>query len=128
MENEQQATLGKLEAQKSGKMQQRHGKIPSRSNSKTNQTFTSKDEQIEQLKNEIQQLKQLKEKNTLSNTENAEKTQRSKATSKSGGKTEISAEIIKVTTLIEETIQTLSVYNEKLKTCLNTDQTHLEIF
>ena len=131
MENEQQATLGKLEAQKSGKMQQRHGKIPSRSNSKTNQTFTSKDEQIEQLKNETQQLKQLKEKNTLSNTENAEKTQRSKnlqATSKSGGKTEISAEIIKVTTLIEETIQTLSVYNEKLKTCLNTDQTHLEIF
>ena len=131
MENEQQATLGKLEAQKSGKMQQRHGKIPSRSNSKTNQTFTSKDEQIEKLKNEIQQLKQLKEKNTLSNTENAEKTHRSKnlqAASKSGGKTEISTEIIKVTTLIEETIQTLSVYNEKLKTCLNTDQTHLEIF
>ena len=131
MANEQQATLGKLEAQKSGQMQQRHGKIPSRSNSKTSQTFTSKDEQIEQLKNEIQQLKQLKEKNTLSNTENAEKTHRSKnlqAASKSGGKTEISTEIIKVTTLIEETIQTLSVYNEKLKTCLNTDQTHLEIF
>ena len=131
MANEQQATLGKLEAQKSGKMQQKHGKIPSRSNSKTNKTFTSKDEQIEQLKNEIQQLKQLKEKNTLSNTENAEKTQRSKnlqAASKSGGKTEISTEIIKVTTLIEETIQTLSVYNEKLKTWINTDQTHLEIF
>ena len=131
MANEQQATLGKLEAQKSGKVQQKHGKIPSRSNSKTNKTFTSKDEQIEQLKNEIQQLKQLKEKNNLSNTENAEKTQRSKnlqAASKSGGKTEISTEIIKVTTLIEETIQTLSVYNEKLKTWINTDQTHLEIF
>ena len=133
MANEQQATLGKLEAQKSGKMQQKHGKIPSRSNSKTNKTFTSKDEQIEQLKNEIQQLKRTKynKKNTLSNTENAEKTQRSKnlqAASKSGGKTEISTEIIKVTTLIEETIQTLSVYNEKLKTWINTDQTHLEIF
>ena len=52
--NEPQTILRKLEAQSPRKLQQRHGKIPSRSNSKTNQTFTSKDEQIEQLKNEIQ--------------------------------------------------------------------------
>ena len=71
-------------------MQQRHGKMPSRSTSKINQTFTSKEKQIEQLKNEIQQLKQLKENITPSNTGNAERTYRPKnvhTTSKSGDET-----------------------------------------
>ena len=58
--------LGRLEAQNSRKLQQRHGKIPSRSNSETNQTFTSKVEQIQQLKSEIQKLKQSKTNNILS--------------------------------------------------------------
>ena len=70
--------LGKLEKQIPRKLQQRHGKIPSRSNSRTNQTFTSKDEQIEQFKNEIQQLKQLKENSIPSNTEKAKTTHRPK--------------------------------------------------
>ena len=51
--NGPQTILGKLEAKISRKLQQRHGKIPFRSNSKTNQTFTSKGEQIEKLKSEI---------------------------------------------------------------------------
>ena len=55
--NEPQTVLRKLEAQNSRKLQQRHGKMLSRSNSKSNQTITSKDEQIELLKNEIRQLK-----------------------------------------------------------------------
>ena len=29
---------------------------------------------------------------------------------------------------VEQTMQTLSVYNEDLKTCLNADETYLEIF
>ena len=40
--NEPQTTLGKLEAQNIRKLQQRHSKMPSRSNLKTNQTFISK--------------------------------------------------------------------------------------
>ena len=51
--NEPQTVLGKLEVQYPRKLQQRQGKIPSRSNSKTNQTFTSKAKQIKQLKNKI---------------------------------------------------------------------------
>ena len=51
--NELQTTLGKLEAQNIRKLQQRHSKMPFRSNLKTNQTFTSKYEQTEQLKNEL---------------------------------------------------------------------------
>ena len=127
---EPQTFLGKLEAQNPRKLQQRHGKIPSRSNSKTNLTFNSKDERIERLKNEIRQLKQSKKNNTLSDTQNAETTRTSKnvhAASKSGGQTEINTKITKVMTFIEQTMQTLSVYNEKLKTCLNTDQIHLEV-
>ena len=131
MANGPQTILGKLEVQNSKKLQQRHRKIPSRSNSKTNQTFTSKDEQIEQLKSEIQQLKQSKENTTPSNIENKETTHKPKnlhTASKSGGQTEINTEIIKVMSFIEQTMQTLSGYNEKLRTCLNTNQTHLEIF
>ena len=60
MANEPQSILGKLEAQNTRKLQQRHGKIPSRSNSEIDMTFTSKEEQIEQLKSEIQQLQQSK--------------------------------------------------------------------
>ena len=67
MANGPQTILGKLEAQNSRKLQQRHGKIPSRSNSKTNQTFTSKDKQIEQLKSELRELKLSKENTTPSN-------------------------------------------------------------
>ena len=51
--------------------------MPARINSKANQTLISKDEQTEQLKNEIQRLKQLKINNTTSNKENSE-TRRSK--------------------------------------------------
>ena len=68
---------------------------------------------------------------TSSNTETAETTRRPKnvhATSKSGGQTEINTEITKIITFIEQTMQTLSVYNEKLKASLKTDQTYLEIF
>ena len=93
-------------------MQQRHGKIPSRSTSKINQTFTSKEKQIEQLKNEIQQLKQLKENITPSNTGNAETTYRPKnvhTASKLGDETWISTKITKVMTFTEQTMQTLSV-------------------
>ena len=49
MANELQSILGTLEAQNSRKLQ-RHGKIPSRSNSKTDQTFTSKHEQLKNSK------------------------------------------------------------------------------
>ena len=110
MANESQAILGKLEAQHPRKLHQRNGKIPSRSNSKTNQAFTSKDKQTEQMKNEIQQLKQLQENNTRSNTENAEKNVH--AASKSGGQTKINTEITKVMTFIEQTMQSLPVYND----------------
>ena len=48
--NEPQSILEKLEAQNTRKLQQRHCKIASRSNAKTDQAFTSKDKQIEQLK------------------------------------------------------------------------------
>ena len=70
------------------------------------------------------------ENNPSSNTGNAETTHKPKnihAAFKSGGQTEISSERLKVMTFIEQTMQTLSVYNKKLKTCLNTDQTHLKI-
>ena len=43
------------------------------------------------------------------------------AGSKSGGQTEITTEITKVMTPIEQKMQTLSEYNEKLTICLNTD-------
>lgn len=79
----------------------------------------------------MQQLKQLKKNNTQSNTKNAETTQKPKrvqAVSKSGDQTEINAKITKVATFIEQTMQTLLVNNEQLKTCLNTNQTRLEIF
>ena len=87
MANEPQTILGKLVAQNPRKLQQRHGKIPSRSNSKTKQTFT-KGEQIDQHKNKMQQLKQSKKRNTPSNIENAETTHRQNkvhAASKSEG-------------------------------------------
>ena len=123
--------LGRLEAQNSRKLQQRHGKIPSRSNSETNQTFTSKVEQIQQLKSEIQKLKQSKTNNIL-NKLKTQKQHTSKknvyTASKSGGQREINVEISKGMTFIKQTMQTLSVYNEKLKICLNTDQTQLKIF
>ena len=48
--NEPQTVLGKLEVQYPRKLQQRQGKIPSRSNSKTNQTFTSKAKQLNNSK------------------------------------------------------------------------------
>ena len=41
---------------------------------------------------------------------------------------QINTEITKVMTFIQQTMQTLLVYDKKLKPCLNTDQTHLEIF
>ena len=47
--NELQSILGTLEAQNSRKLQ-RHGKIPSRSNSKTDQTLTLKHEQLKNSK------------------------------------------------------------------------------
>ena len=60
MANEPETILGKLKAQNLIILQQRDDKIPSRGNSKTNQTFTSKEKQIKQLKNELQQLKTIK--------------------------------------------------------------------
>ena len=56
MENTNQRILGKLEAQNPRKRQQEHRKIPSRRNLKSNQTYISKDKQIEQLNKELQQL------------------------------------------------------------------------
>ena len=60
MVNESQSILGKLETQHLRKLQQRHCKLPSRSNWKDEQKFTSNEEQIEQLKSELEQLKQSK--------------------------------------------------------------------
>ena len=74
---------------------------------------------------------QSKKNNTPNNNNNVETTHRLKyvhTVSKSGSQTEISTEKTKVTIFIKETMQTLSVCNEKLKTCLNTNQTHLEMF
>ena len=116
MANEPQRTLGKLEAQNPRKLQQRYGKISSRSNSKTNQMFTLKDKQIEKLTNEIRRLKQSKKNNTSSDTGNVETTHRPKnvhVASKLGGQTEINTEITKRMTFIEQAMQTLSLYNEK---------------
>lgn len=45
--------------------------------------------------------------------------------SKLGGCTEINTEVI---SFIKQTMRTLLSCNGKLKTCLNTDQTHFEIF
>ena len=56
MENTKQRILEKLEAQNPRKRQQEHGRIPSRRNLKSNQTYISKEKQIEQLNNELQQL------------------------------------------------------------------------
>ena len=50
VENELQSILGKSEAQNTRKLRQRHGKIPSRSSSKTHQTCTSKTSQMDNLK------------------------------------------------------------------------------
>ena len=78
MANEPHPILRNLEAQNPRKLQQKFDKIPFRINSKTNQTFTSKGELTEQLKNKIQQLKQLKKSNTPRNTRNAETTHKPK--------------------------------------------------
>ena len=45
--------------------------------------------------------------------------------SESGGLTEIITEIIEIIFFIEQAMQALSTYNEKIKTCLNTLQNHL---
>ena len=76
--NEPETMQGKLEAQNPRKLHQRHGKIPSSSNSKTDQVFNSKDEQTEQLKNERRQVKESKKKRAPKNTENAKTTHRPK--------------------------------------------------
>ena len=83
---------------------------------KFNLTLTSKDERIEQLKNEIEPLKQSKKSNNPSNNESAETAYWLKnmhAVSKSGGSTEMITEIIEMF-FIEQTMQALSTYNEKL--------------
>ena len=70
--------------------------------------FTSKNEQTEQLKNEIQQLNQVKENSTPSNTSNVETTHRPgnvHVASKSRSQTEIT----KLITFIEQTLQTLQL-------------------
>ena len=43
------------------------------------------------------------------------------------GTKQINTEITKLMTFMKQTMQTLLVYYEKLKTFLNTDQTHFEI-
>ena len=80
MANEPQTFLGKLEAQNRRILQQRHGNIPCRSNLKTYLTFTSKDEHIEQLKNEIRQLKQSKKNKTASDCKPKNTTHAKKST------------------------------------------------
>ena len=50
------------------------------------------------------------------------------AASKSRYQTEINSEITKLMTFIEQTMETLLVCYKQLKTFLNTDQTHFQIF
>lgn len=73
---------------------------------------------------------QSKRNNTPSNIENEEITQRPNTVhfaSNSWSQTEIYTDIKKVNDFMEQTMKNLLVYNENLKTCLNTDQTYLEI-
>lgn len=73
---------------------------------------------------------QSKRNNTPSNIENEEITQRPKTVhfaSNSWSQTEIYTDIKKVNDFMEQTMKNLLVCNENLKTCLNTDQTYLEI-
>ena len=73
---------------------------------------------------------QSKRNNTPSNIENEERTQRPNTVhfaSNSWSQTEIYTDIKKVNDVMEQTMKNLLVYNENLKTCLNTDQTYLEI-
>ena len=77
----------------------------------------------------MQQLKQLKKSNTPSIIENKERSQTKKHTAfRSRSQTGINTEITKIMTIIEQGLQTVLVYKEKIRTCLNTDQTHFEIF
>ena len=120
-ENESQTLLNKLKTLNPNKRRQSRGKSPSRSTSKTRQEPSPRDKEIENLKNEIRILKQSQTNNiTGDNPKNAQ------MASTLGGQATNNTEIINVLTFIQQTMETLSAYNEQLKAKLDINLTHQE--
>ena len=101
------------------KRPQSRGKSPSRSTSKARQESSPRDKQVENLKNEIQILKQ-----SLTNSITGDNPKNAQMASKPGGQTTKNTEIINVLTFIQQTMETLSAYNEQLKAKLDINLTY----
>ena len=118
-ENESQTLLNKLKILNLNEQPQSREKSPSRSTSKTRQEPSPRDKEIENLKNEIRILKQSQTNSiTGNNPKNAQ------MASTPGGQTTKNTEIINVLTFIQQTMETLSAYNEQLKAKLDINLTH----
>ena len=118
-ENESQTLLNKLKTLNPNKRPQSRGKSPSRSTSKTRQEPSPRDKEIENLKNEIRILKQ-----SQTNTITGNNPKNPQMASTLGGQTPNNTEIINVLTFIQQTMETLSAYNEQLKAKLDINLTH----
>ena len=104
------------------KQPQSRGKLPSRTTSKTRQEPSPRDKEIENLKSEIRTLKQSQ---TNSITEDNPKNVQIASTP--GGQATNNTEIINVLIFIQQTMETLSEYNEQLKGKLDINLTHQEM-
>ena len=118
-DNESQTLLNKLKTLNTNKRLQSRGKSPSRSTSKTRQEPSPRDKEIENLKNEIRILKQ-----SQTNTITGNNPKNPQMASTLGGQTPNNTEIINVLTFIQQTMETLSAYNEQLKGKLDINLTH----
>ena len=118
-ENESQTLLNKLKTLNPNKRPQSRGKSPSRSTSKTRQEPSPRDKEIENLKNEIQILKQ-----SQTNSITGDNPKNALMASTPVGSTTNNTEIINVLTFIQQTMETLSAYNEQLKAKLDINLTH----
>ena len=118
-ENESQTLLNKLKTLNPNKRPQSRGKSPSRSTSKTRQEPSPRDKEIENLKNEIRILKQ-----SQTNSITGDNPKNAQMVSRLGGEATNNTEIINVLTFIQQTMETLSAYNEQLKAKLDINLTH----
>ena len=120
-ENEPETLLNKLKTLNPNKQLQNRGKSPSRSTSKTKQEPSPRDKEIENQKNKIRILKQSQMNNITG--DNPKNTQMA---STLGDQATNNTEIINVLTFIQQTMETLSAYNEQLKAKLDINLTHQE--
>ena len=119
VKNESQTLLNKLKTLNPNKRPQSRGKSPSRSTSKTRQEPSPRDKEIENLKNEIRILKQ-----SQTNSITGDNPQNAQMASTPGGKARNNTEIINAYTFIQQTMETLSAYNEQFKAELDINLTH----